>query len=64
MKNSKRFTASEIVTYRLSNSTKLVSFDTKKEAKKHIENERESHPRSKKFSDIVIDTKTGKRFRF
>jgi hypothetical protein len=64
MKTTKRFTASEIVTYRLSNSVKLVSFDTKKEAKKHIEKERELHPRSKKFSDVVVDTKTNKRFRF
>ena len=56
MKATKRFSASEIVTYRLSNSTRLVYFDTIEEAKAHIEKERKLHPRSKKFSTRIFDT--------
>lgn len=61
---TKRFTTSEIVTYRLSNSTKLVSFDTIEEAKAHVEKERELHPRSKKFNPRVIDTVERKSYIF
>ena len=56
MKATKRFTASEIVTYRLSNATKQVSFDTLEEADKHVKKERDLHPRSKKFNAQIIDT--------
>jgi hypothetical protein len=61
MKAAKRFTASEIVTYRLSNSTKAVSFDTIEEAIAHVKNQREMHPRSRKFDPIIIDTIENKR---
>lgn len=64
MKTSKRFTASEIVTYRLSNNVKQVSFDTIEEAKAHVEKERALHPRSKKFNPLVIDTVERKSYRF
>ena len=56
MKATKRFTATEIVTYRLSNSTKVVSFDTLEEAVAHVKKERELHPRSKKFNPNIFDT--------
>lgn len=64
MKASKRFTASEIVTYRLSNSTRQVSFDTIEEAQAHVEKERRLHPRSKKFNPIVMDTIGVKAYKF
>lgn len=64
MKTSKRFTASEIVTYRLSNSTRQISFDTIEEAQAHVEKERELHPRSKKFNRMVFDTVEKKWYRF
>ena len=64
MKTTKRFTASEIVTYRLSNTVKQVSFDTIEEAQAHVEKERELHPRSKKFNPTVIDTVERKSYRF
>lgn len=64
MNTSKRFTASEIVIYRLSNRAKRVSFDTIEEAKAHVEKERELHPRSKKFDNMVFDTVEKKWFRF
>ena len=60
MKANKRFSVSEIVTYRLSNSTKQVSIDTIDEAKNHIENERILHPRSKKFSSKIYDNQDKK----
>lgn len=53
---TKRFTAIEIVTYRLSNSTKVVSFDTLEEAVEHVAKQRELHPRSKKFNPCIKDT--------
>jgi hypothetical protein len=56
MKTKKRFTASEIVTYRLSNSTRVVSFDTLEEAIAHVKKERDLHPRSKKFNAMIFDT--------
>lgn len=56
MKATKRFTASEIVTYRLSNYTKVVSFDTLEEAIAHVKKERELHPRSTKFNPCIKDT--------
>jgi hypothetical protein len=62
--HSKRFRTTEISTYRLSNSTKLVSFDTIEEAKEHIENQRKLHPRSKKFSSRVTDSIERKTYNF
>lgn len=56
MKTQKRFTATEIVNYRLSNSRRLVSFDTIEEAMAHVEKERVLHPRSKKFSPVIYDS--------
>lgn len=56
MKTQKRFTATEIVNYRLSNSTRLVSFDTIEEARAHVEKELVLHPRSKKFSPVIYDS--------
>lgn len=56
MKATKRFTATEIVTYRLSNSIKVVSFDTLDEAVEHVKKQRELHPRSKKFNPCIKDT--------
>ena len=65
MKNSvKRFTSTEIVTYRLSNSIKSVSFDTLEEAKKHVEKEMQLHPRSKKLNRKIVDTVEGKTHQF
>ena len=56
MSATKRFTTTEIVTYRLSNRTKVVSFDTIEEAKAHVCNEKNLHPRSKKFNSMIFDT--------
>ena len=64
MKTTKRFTATEIVTYRLSNSTKTVEFDTLKEALAHVVKESELHPRSKKFNPFIRDTKENKSIHF
>jgi len=64
MKATKRFTTTEIATYRKSNSTRIVSFDTIEEAQSHVEKERELHPRSKKFNATVIDTVEKKAYRF
>ena len=64
MKNLKRFTSTQIVTYRKSNTTKTVSFDTIEEAKKHVENERKLHPRSKKFNPSVFDSEEMRYYRF
>lgn len=60
MKATKRFTTTEIVTYRLSNSTKVVSFDTLEEAIEHVKKEKDLHPRSKKFNPMVRDTQEKK----
>lgn len=56
MKTTKRYSASEIVTYRKSNTTKAVQFDTLEEAVKHVAKEQDIHPRSKKFSPYIWDT--------
>lgn len=56
----KRFTASEIVTYRMSNSTRVVSFDTLEEAAKHVAKEQDLHPRSKKFDPFIWDSEEKK----
>ena len=64
MKTTKRFTATGIVTYRLSNSIKTVGFDTLKDALDHVLRERELHPRSKKFNPFIRDTKENKSIHF
>ena len=51
-----RFTTTGIKTYRLSNATYQVSFDTFEEAAKFVENEKEKHPRSKKFNPYIFDS--------
>lgn len=56
MKTEKRFTTTEIVVYRLSYSTKVVSFDTIQEAITHVSNQHEKHPRSKKFNAYIKDS--------
>jgi len=53
---AKRFTCSEIVVYRMSNTTKIVSFDTIEEAAEHVKKQRDLHPRSKKFNAQISDT--------
>ena len=55
MKKEKRFSTTGIKTYRLSNTTYGISFDTIEEAKSFIENERNEHPRSKKFNPYIFD---------
>ena len=55
MTTTKRFQTTGIKTYRLSNATYQVSFDTIEEAKSFIEKEKEEHPRSKKFNPIIWD---------
>ena len=62
--STKRFTAIEIVTYRLSNSTKVVSFDTLDEAIAHVCNEKKLHPRSKKFNPCIKDTVENKVYHY
>ena len=64
MKATKRFSTTEIRTYRKSNSTALVSFDTIEEARAHVEKERELHPISKKFNSRVFDTVEKKWYKF
>ena len=60
----KRFTTTAIKNYRLSNTTHAVSFDTIEEAKQHVSEQRQLHPRSKKFNPIVIDTVEKKTYIF
>ena len=57
---NKRFSTTGIKTYRLSNSTYQISFDTLEEAKSFIEKEKEEHPRSKKFNPLIWDSKERK----
>ena len=52
----KRFQTTVIVTYRKSNTTRKVSFDTFEEAKAVVEEQRQKHPRSKKFNAYVFDS--------
>lgn len=56
----KRFRTLELVTYRLSNSTKVVSFDTEKEAVEFAKKQRELHPRTKKLTNTVWDSEAKK----
>ena len=62
--STKRFTAIEIVTYRLSNSKKVVSFDTLEEAIEHVEKQKRLHPRSKKFNPCIKDTVENKVYHY
>ena len=64
MKATKRFTAIEIVTYRLSNTTKVVSFDTLEQAIEHVTKQRELHPRSNKFNPCIKDTEENKVYHY
>ena len=52
---TKRFSTTGIKTYRLSNATYQISFDTIEEALKFVLNERNNHPRSKKFNPFIRD---------
>jgi len=55
-KQDKRFQTTVIVTYRKSNTTRKVSFDTFEEAKAVVEEQRKKHPRSKKLNEYVFDS--------
>ena len=59
--NEKRYQTTVIVTYRKSNTIRKVSFDTFDEAKAVIEEQRQKHPRSKKFNGYVFDSVEKKR---
>lgn len=48
------FTASKIVTYRMSNATVRVTFSSLKDAVAHVNSELKLHPRSKKFDRIIL----------
>ena len=61
---NKRFSTTGIKTYRLSNATYNVSFDTIEEAKSFIENERNEHPRSKKFNPYIFDNQERRRIHY
>ena len=52
---TKRFTTTGIKTYRLSNTTYSVGFDTIEDALEFVLNERDNHPRSKKFNPFIHD---------
>ncbi len=54
----KRFRTLELVTYRMSNSTKVVYFDTIEEATEKALEQKRLHPRSKKLSGCVYDSET------
>lgn len=54
----KRFSTLELVTYRLSNTTRIVYFDTEKEAKEFAQNQKKLHPRSKKINGFVSENKS------
>ena len=59
----KRYSTTMIVTYRKSNSTKVMYFDEFEDAKDLVEAERELHPRSKKFNPFVFDNLENKYIR-
>lgn len=52
----KRFSTLELVTYRMSNSTKKVYFDTIEEATEKALEQKRLHPRSKKITGYVFDS--------
>jgi hypothetical protein len=53
---AKRFQTTMIKTYQISNTKVQVSFDTLEEAIECVNNERELHPRSKKFNPMIWDS--------
>lgn len=63
MKTTKRFQTTGIKTYRLSNATYSISFDTLEEATEFVNSEREAHPRSKKFNPMIWDSQEKKSIR-
>ena len=64
MKTNKRFSTTGIKYYTLSNATYDISFDTIEEAKSFIENERNEHPRSKKFNPYLFDNLERRRIHY
>ncbi len=54
----KRFSTLELVTYRMSNSTRVVYFDTLNDATYFAVCQKNKHPRSKKLSGCVTDNET------
>lgn len=59
----KRFSTLELVTYRLSNTTKTVYFDTLEEAIEFATKQKELHPRTKKLNGTVWDSQEKKTHR-
>ena len=60
---TKRFATTEIVNYRKSNCTKAIYFDTLDEAIAHVKNQKELHPKSKKFNPYIVDIEINPRVR-
>lgn len=56
---AKRFRTLELVTYRKSNTTKEVSFDTLEEALAFATEQHNKHPRTKKLNGSVRDAVEG-----
>ena len=56
---TKRFTTSELVVYRMSNTTRVASFDTMEEAAAFAVDQKIKHPRSKKLTGMAKDNETG-----
>lgn len=52
----KRFSTLELVEYRMSNSTRIVYFDTLEEATQFAFEQKRLHPRSKKITGYVFDS--------
>lgn len=52
---TKRFSTLELVVYRISNSTRIVYFDTLEEATSEAVGQKRLHPRSKKITGYVYD---------
>lgn len=55
MEATKRFSTTKVVTYSMSNTTTVVSFDTLQEAIDHVMKENELHPRSRKVNNYITD---------
>ena len=56
MTTEKRFKTTIIVAYSRSNTTRKVSFDTFAEAAEVVHEQRQRHPRSRKFNSYVFDS--------
>jgi hypothetical protein len=54
----KRFSTLELVTYRLSNTVRLVYFDTFEEASSFAHAQKIAHPRTRKLNGFVFDSET------